>query len=81
MVVRGWFQPPRHLVVLFFGIALVLVATLIWLGWRLFQQDRALERQRVQVRLEHAADVVAAALTRRLGTIEDELGRLAGLPG
>jgi len=66
-------------VVLFLGIALVLMATLAWLGWRLFHQDQALERQRVQVRLEHAADVVAAELTRRLAAIEDELGRLASL--
>jgi len=68
------------LVVLFLGIALVLMATLAWLGWKLFQQDRALERQRVEVRLERAADVVAAELTGRLAEIEDELGRLSSVP-
>jgi len=79
MSVRDWLRPPRHLVVLFLGIALVLVSTLAWLGWRLFQQDRALEEQRVQVRLEHAADVVAAELNDRLGSIEDQLATLLAL--
>jgi signal transduction histidine kinase len=77
MAVSDWLRPPRHLVVLFLGIALILVSTLAWLGWKLFQQDRALERQRVQVRLEHAADLVAAEMDRRLGSIEEQLARLA----
>jgi signal transduction histidine kinase len=80
MAVRDWLRPPRHLVVLFLGIALILVSTLAWLGWRLFQQDRALERQRVQARLEHAADVVAAEMDRRLSSIEDQLARLTRVP-
>jgi signal transduction histidine kinase len=79
LAVSDWLRPPRHLVVLFLGIALVLVCTLAWLGWRLFQQDRALEHQRVQVRLEHAADIVAAELTRRLGAIEDRLAELSAV--
>jgi heme A synthase len=66
VAVGDWLRPPRHLVVLFLGIALLLVSTLAWLGWRLFQQDRALEQQRVQVRLQHAADVVASELTRQV---------------
>jgi len=77
MAVSDWLRPPRHLVVLFLGIALTLMSTLAWLGWRLFQQDRALEQQRVQVRLEHAADILAAELTRKLGSIEDELTGLS----
>ncbi len=80
MAVSDWLRPPRHLVVLFLGIALVLVSTLAWLGWRLFQQDRALEEQRVQVRLEHAADVVAAQLTSTLRSIEERLASLSVLP-
>jgi len=77
MAVSDWLRPPRHLVVLFLGIALILISALAWLGWRLFQQDRALEQQRVQVRLEHAADIVAAELTRGLGAIEDQLTKLS----
>jgi signal transduction histidine kinase len=80
MAVSDWLRPPRHLIVLFLGIALILMATLAWLGWQLFQQDRALEQQRVQVRLEHAADIIAGDLTRRLATIEQELSQLTSLP-
>ena len=80
MAVSDWLRPPRHLVVLFLGIALTLMSALAWLGWRLFQQDRALEQQRVQVRLEHAADIVAAELTRKLGSIEDRLATLSTVP-
>jgi len=80
MAVSDWLRPPRHLVVLFLGIALILMATLAWLGWQLFRQDRALEQQRVQVRLEHTADIIAGELTRRLATIEQELSQLASLP-
>jgi signal transduction histidine kinase len=81
MAVSDWLRPPRHLVVLFLGIALILMVTLAWLGWRLFQQDRALEKQRVQVRLEHAADVVAGELSRQLDAIRDDLTRLSTVPG
>jgi hypothetical protein len=69
MAVKDWLRPPRHLVVLFLGIALILMSTLAWLGWRLFRQDRALEQQRVQVRLEHATDLVAAEPNPLRGSI------------
>jgi len=81
MVVRDWLRPPWHLVIPFLGIALILLATLSWLGWRLFQQDRALERQRVQIRLEHAADVVTAEIGARFGAIEHRLAALTAVPG
>ncbi|UCD25083.1 MAG: hypothetical protein JSW51_03935, partial [Gemmatimonadota bacterium] len=80
MAVSQWLRPPRHLVVLFLGIALVLLCALAWLGWRLYQQDRALEQQRVEIRLEHATDVVATEHTRRLATIQDRLAALSSDP-
>jgi len=48
-------------------------AALSWLSWRLLAQDRALESQRIQERLEHAADLVCAALERRLSEVADQL--------
>ncbi|MCH7876272.1 MAG: HAMP domain-containing histidine kinase [Gemmatimonadetes bacterium] len=80
MPINAWLRAPRHLVVLFLGITLVLIVALGWLGGRLLQQDRALERQRVQDRLELAADRAAAAFTRRLAAIEDSLARLSATP-
>ena len=76
MSLSRWFRPPRYLLTLFLGIMLVLAATLSWLGWRLLEQDRALENQRTQERLDNAADLIAASLLRKLS---DSEGQLTGL--
>lgn len=67
----------RRLFVLFLATTLAPAIGLGWLGWRMVEQDRALERQRVQERRDHAADLGAAALERALAEIEE---RLATLP-
>jgi two-component system phosphate regulon sensor histidine kinase PhoR len=67
---------PHPLLSRFVAITLVLVAALGWLSWRLLEQDRALERQRTRDRLENAADLVAAGLSRHLAGIADTLGQL-----
>jgi signal transduction histidine kinase len=61
----------------FVGITLVLVAALAWLGWRLLEQDRALERQRTRDLLEGSADLIAAGLSRALAAVDDTLGSIA----
>ena len=80
MWLSQWFRPPRHLLMLFLVIALVLASALGWLSWRFLQQDRALENQRIQERLDHAADVIAAALLRSLSGIEEQLTSLSVPP-
>ncbi len=72
-----WFRPPRHLLVLFMAVAIVPATALAWLSWRLLEQDRALENQRIQDRLEHAADRIGSALERRLSEMADQLPSLA----
>jgi signal transduction histidine kinase len=52
---------------------LVLGGALGWLGWKFVKQDRALEGQRVQERLELAADHMAAALQQSLTDLESYL--------
>jgi signal transduction histidine kinase len=52
---------------------LVLGGALGWLGWQLLKQDRALEGQRMQERLELAADHMAAALQQSLTDLESYL--------
>ncbi|MBE3133530.1 MAG: hypothetical protein IMZ55_08650 [Acidobacteria bacterium] len=49
---------------------------LVWLGWRLLNQDRALENQRIDERRERAADQVVASLQRALQTSELDLAQL-----
>lgn len=80
MPVRDWLRPPWRLVALFVVVIGVPAAALALLGWRLLEQDRALEGQRVQERLERAADSISAALGRRLSEITDQLPALAASP-
>ncbi len=80
MAVKDWFRPPRHLVILFLGIMLVLMGALAWLGWRLLLQDRALAEQHIRDRLERAADVVASELRQRLVEVKGQLERLLAAP-
>ncbi|MBZ5668783.1 MAG: hypothetical protein LAO04_03525 [Acidobacteriia bacterium] len=79
MWLRKWFQPPRHLLGLFLGITLVLAVALAWLSNRLFEQDRQLERQQIQQRLNHAADVIGARLLRELSNARERLTDLLAL--
>jgi signal transduction histidine kinase len=72
-----WFQPPRHVLILFVAVTLVPAAALVWLSWQLLKQDRALESQRLQERLDHAADLIGAALDRQLTDAVDRLPALA----
>ena len=51
-----WLRPPGRTLAVFLCLMLVLGGALGWLGWQLLKQDRALEGQRVQERLELAAD-------------------------
>ena len=79
MPLSQWFRPPRHFLTLFLGIMLMLAATLGWLGWRLLEQDRALENQRTQERLDNAADLIGTSLLRKLSESEGQLAGLAAL--
>ena len=75
-------RPLRSLVALVIGVMVVPLLTLPWLGWRLLEQDRALESQQVQQRVERAADLVVAALQRAISASEQTIdGRWGGVAG
>ncbi len=78
MVRKEWLQPPRRVLTAFLGVVVACVASLGWLGFRLLDQDRALASQRIQERLEVAADRAAAAMERRLAELESIVD---GAPG
>jgi signal transduction histidine kinase len=65
-----WFRPPRNLLTFYLAGALAAAVALAWLGWRLLDQERALERTRAQERLEVSADRIAAMLQRNLDDLE-----------
>src|SRR6185369_16592576 len=58
---------------------LIPIVALGWLGVRVLDQDRALERQRRRERLEITAGRVALALHTRLAGIEEQLAIGAGM--
>src|SRR4030042_809605 len=74
---RSKLRPPRHVLVLFLAVAAVSVAALVWLSWRRLEQDRAFENQRIQERLERAADLIVTSLDLGLSEIENRLSALS----
>ena len=79
MSLRLWFRSPRYLLTLFLSIMLVLAASFGWLSWRLLRQDRALESQRSQERLDNAADLIAASLLHKFSESRDQFNSLLAL--
>ena len=75
MSLRVWLRPPRSLLVILFLLTLVSISTVAWFGWRLVQQDSAVEEQRTQERLEHTADRLVFALSGALADIGDRLDK------
>ncbi|HEV2486972.1 MAG TPA: hypothetical protein VGT08_15700 [Terracidiphilus sp.] len=66
-------QDPRRLLVLFLIATLAPAACLAWLGWRMVEQDRILEGQRIEERRNQAADLAAASFQRILAEAEETL--------
>jgi signal transduction histidine kinase len=66
MPLLEWLRPPRRLLVLFLAVTLAPAAGLVWLGWRLLEQERALEAQRMLERRELGADLIVGALREQL---------------
>src|ERR1700676_2411767 len=76
-----WLKPPRTLLLILFLLTLVSVSALGWFGWKLLDQERMLEAQRVQERLEQTADRIAATLRGTLAETGERLGSgLAAAP-
>ena len=77
---REWLKPPRTLFLILFLLTLVSVSALGWFGWKLLGQQRAVEAQRVQDRLDQAADRIAATLRGTLAETGERLGAWAATP-
>ena len=73
MAFRQWFRPPRHVLTIFLTVAVASAGALGWLTWLLVEQDRALDVQRRQERLEQAADRASALMQGALVDLELQL--------
>lgn len=80
MAVRRPVLAPRHLLVLFAGITMVLASALAWLGSQLVRQDRTLERERGHEVLTRAATTVTTALHEQIAAVQSSLNQIMGLP-
>ena len=77
MSLKEWFRPPRHLLVILLLLTVASVSALIWAGWKLTQQDSAVEAQQRRARLEQAADRVVALLRANLAETGERLAASA----
>ena len=68
---------PLKLLALFVLLSGIPLAALGWLGWRVLEQDRALETQRERERLDNAASLVTRELDRGLTAWEAMLAAAA----
>ena len=78
---REWLTPTRTLLLLLFLLTLASVSTLALFGWRLLEQQRMVEAQRSQERLEQAADRIAAIVRGALAESSERLGAGLVSPG
>jgi hypothetical protein len=80
MPLRARLRAPWNLTVVFLAVAGVSVLALVWLGFAIVRQDRAIEIQRLNEQREAAADRSAAALERALSADERLLDNTASPP-
>src|SRR3954469_1952784 len=66
-------QPPRTILLAIAAVTIIPLGVLLWLGWRILDQDRVVERQQVQERLERAIDTAVVALQRAVAATETRL--------
>ena len=70
---REWLKPPKSLLLILVLLTLVSVSTVGWFGFKLLEQDRMVQAQRRQERLEQAADRIAATLRGTLAETGERL--------
>src|SRR5438876_2624625 len=68
-----WLKPPAALLLILFSLTLVSVSALGWFGWKLLAQERLVEAQRAQERLDRDADRMVANLRGALAETGERL--------
>jgi hypothetical protein len=76
----GTSHNSRRLLPLFLATTLVPAACLGWLGWRVVEEDRRQQQDRIHEQREQAADLEASALQRVLAEAEERLVSFSTAP-
>lgn len=76
---RSASDSSRRLTIVFVAVLAPAAVTLVWLAWRLLEQDRALYAQREVERHEAAADGVVRTLSQILADAERRTGDMDGI--
>jgi hypothetical protein len=77
---REWLRPPKSLLLILVLLSLVSVSAVGWFGFKLLEQDRMVQVQRRQERLEQAADRMAATLRGTLAETGERLSAWLATP-
>jgi len=70
MAIWEYRDAPARIMALFALVGIILLGGVIWISWRLFEQDRALENERVRERLESASVLICREMDRTLANWE-----------
>jgi len=70
-------RPPRSLLAALVATTVVVTAALGWAGWRLLNQQRAIDEQRAREQLEISADAIASTVSGTLAEAGEWLGAWA----
>ena len=76
----GTSHNSRRLLLLFLATTIVPAACLGWLGWRVVEEDRRQQQDRMHEQREQAADLAASALQRVLAEAEERLVSFSAAP-
>ena len=71
---REWPKHPQSLLSILFLVTFVSVSALLWFGWKLLDQERVIESQRAQERLDEASGRIAAMARGALAETGERLG-------
>ncbi len=74
-------RPPHSLIAALVGTTAIITGALVWGGWRLLDQQRAIEEQRARDQLETAAGAIAAGITGTLADAGERLSVWLATPG
>jgi hypothetical protein len=73
-------RPGQSLLAALAATTVVVTAALCWAGWRLLEQQRAIDDQRARERIERSADAIAAEVRGKLAEAGERLSGWVSSP-